>query len=147
MIDLHCHYLPGIDDGPETLAEALSLARAAAAPGVQVFAPLPRRELFARLTEARCMLYLGDPGETFCLALAEAQAAGLPCVVMDQGAVAERIEDGLTGLVAHSEAQFVEAARLVLGEDATWLRMHRAALARGPGPNWADIAGAFEALA
>ena len=34
MIDLHCHYLPGIDDGPETLAEALSLARAAAADGI-----------------------------------------------------------------------------------------------------------------
>lgn len=34
MIDLHCHYLPGIDDGPETLAQALDLARAAAADGI-----------------------------------------------------------------------------------------------------------------
>ncbi|MBP6483247.1 MAG: hypothetical protein KA254_01355 [Rhodoferax sp.] len=34
MIDLHCHYLPGIDDGPETLAEALALARAAVADGI-----------------------------------------------------------------------------------------------------------------
>lgn len=34
MIDLHCHYLPGIDDGPETMAEALDLARAAAADGI-----------------------------------------------------------------------------------------------------------------
>jgi protein-tyrosine phosphatase len=28
MIDLHCHFLPGIDDGPDTLDEALALARA-----------------------------------------------------------------------------------------------------------------------
>lgn len=34
MIDLHCHFLPGIDDGPETLAQALDLARAAVADGI-----------------------------------------------------------------------------------------------------------------
>ncbi len=34
MIDLHCHFLPGIDDGPETLAESLDLARAAVADGI-----------------------------------------------------------------------------------------------------------------
>jgi protein-tyrosine phosphatase len=34
MIDLHCHLLPGIDDGPQTLAEALDLARAAVADGI-----------------------------------------------------------------------------------------------------------------
>ena len=34
MIDLHCHLLPGIDDGPATLAEALALARLAVANGI-----------------------------------------------------------------------------------------------------------------
>ena len=34
MIDLHCHFLPGIDDGPETVDEALALARAAVADGI-----------------------------------------------------------------------------------------------------------------
>ena len=34
MIDLHCHYLPGIDDGAQTLEEALALARAAVADGI-----------------------------------------------------------------------------------------------------------------
>ena len=34
MIDLHCHYLPGIDDGAQTLDEALALARAAVADGI-----------------------------------------------------------------------------------------------------------------
>lgn len=29
MIDLHCHLLPGIDDGPATMAEAVAMARAA----------------------------------------------------------------------------------------------------------------------
>lgn len=35
MIDLHCHLLPGIDDGPETLQEALDLARSAVAGGIR----------------------------------------------------------------------------------------------------------------
>lgn len=35
MIDLHCHLLPGIDDGPETLDEALEMARIAVANGIR----------------------------------------------------------------------------------------------------------------
>jgi len=35
MYDLHCHLLPGIDDGPETLAEGLAMARLAVAEGIQ----------------------------------------------------------------------------------------------------------------
>jgi protein-tyrosine phosphatase len=34
MIDIHCHLLPGIDDGPPTLAAALDLARALVADGM-----------------------------------------------------------------------------------------------------------------
>ena len=34
MIDLHCHLLPGIDDGPATLEEALEMARIAVANGI-----------------------------------------------------------------------------------------------------------------
>ena len=41
MIDLHCHYLPGIDDGAQTMAEALDLARAAVADGITEAAMTP----------------------------------------------------------------------------------------------------------
>src|SRR6187399_2734259 len=34
MIDLHCHLVPGIDDGPQTLAESLAMARLAVADGI-----------------------------------------------------------------------------------------------------------------
>ena len=33
MIDLHCHLLPGIDDGPDTLAQSLELCRIAVVEG------------------------------------------------------------------------------------------------------------------
>ncbi len=41
MIDLHCHFLPGIDDGPELLAEAVALAEAAVANGITASALTP----------------------------------------------------------------------------------------------------------
>jgi protein-tyrosine phosphatase len=41
MIDLHCHVLPGIDDGPATIDEALGLARIAAAAGTETIVATP----------------------------------------------------------------------------------------------------------
>jgi protein-tyrosine phosphatase len=41
MIDLHHHLLPGLDDGPATLAESISAAEDAAADGVRVIAATP----------------------------------------------------------------------------------------------------------
>lgn len=64
MIDLHAHVLPGVDDGPESLAEAVAMCRLAWQTGctTMVATPhrrrdqwpdLPRVELLARLDELR----------------------------------------------------------------------------------------------
>src|SRR5215472_12661593 len=34
MIDLHCHILPGLDDGPNTMEESLAMAESAMADGI-----------------------------------------------------------------------------------------------------------------
>lgn len=41
VIDLHCHVLPGIDDGPKTVGDSLALARAAASSGTRVLVATP----------------------------------------------------------------------------------------------------------
>ncbi len=41
MIDLHCHIIPGIDDGAADIAVSLAMARASAADGVSVLACTP----------------------------------------------------------------------------------------------------------
>jgi protein-tyrosine phosphatase len=41
MIDLHCHILQGIDDGPETLAEAVAMCTVAAADGIETIVAAP----------------------------------------------------------------------------------------------------------
>jgi protein-tyrosine phosphatase len=41
MIDIHCHILPGMDDGPRSLREALDMCRAAARDGIKTMVATP----------------------------------------------------------------------------------------------------------
>ncbi len=43
-VDLHCHLLPGVDDGPETLDESIAYARAAVAAGTRTIVATPHVE-------------------------------------------------------------------------------------------------------
>lgn len=43
LVDLHCHCLPGVDDGPETDAEALDLCRALVADGIKTVVATPHQ--------------------------------------------------------------------------------------------------------
>jgi protein-tyrosine phosphatase len=67
VIDLHAHLIPGVDDGAETLEQALELCRRAAAEGCTALVAtphrrrdqwpdLPRRELATRLEALRAAL-------------------------------------------------------------------------------------------
>jgi hypothetical protein len=148
--ELHCYTGAATYGGDPRLAARTApvLARAAAlAPaGVRLLPPTDRFALAEAYRGARAMLYRGDPNETYCLSLAEAQSAGLPCIVTDSGSVAERVADGETGVVARDAEGFAAAAIRLLREDAAWAAMHRAALARGPAPDGDAVAAGFEAL-
>ncbi len=128
------------------IEQILARADALAACGVRRFAPVGHSALAPALATARVMLYRGDPGETFCLSLAEAQAMGVPAVVTPLGSVAERVIDGATGRVATDDDDFVAAAIAALRDDALWRRWHLAALAEQRGLSWDMVAAQFEAL-
>jgi glycosyltransferase involved in cell wall biosynthesis len=114
--------------------------------GVRRHPPIGREALSQILADARVMLYRGDPGETFCLALAEAQAMGVPAVVQPIGSVAERVVDGATGRVTATDYEFAKAAVSLLRDDALWRQYHRGALASQRGLSWDEVAATFEAL-
>ena len=50
MLDLHCHILPGVDDGPATLDEALAVARFAVADGITHVVATPHCHRRIRMT-------------------------------------------------------------------------------------------------
>ena len=104
---------------------------------------LPKEELFSEMKEGRAMFYKGDRAETFCLAVAEAQALGLPAVVCDLGSMKERVEHGVTGFVARSDEEFVKYAIKVLKDDQLCLQLSIAAKNKYIEMNWLKVANQF----
>jgi glycosyltransferase involved in cell wall biosynthesis len=136
----------GMTKHAREIEAVLARAEALGDAGVRRHAPVGREALVEVLTGARAMLYRGDPGESFCLALAEAQALGVPAVVTPLGAVGERVTDGVSGRVAVSDDDFVDAAIAVLHDDALWRRWHLGGLEAQRGLGWDEVAARYEAL-
>jgi glycosyltransferase involved in cell wall biosynthesis len=128
------------------MENAMKRARALKASGVVVHAPVPKPRLVEELRASRVMLYRGDPNETFCSAVGEAQAMGVPAVVQRLGSVVERVRDGETGFVTENDSDFVESAIALLTDDSVWQRQHAGALVAGRAWSWANAAEAFERL-
>ena len=128
------------------MAAVLAQADALMNQGVVLRGPVPKSQLIDEFREARCMLYRGDVNETFCLAVGEAQAMGVPAVVQKYGSVVERVIDGETGYVADDDRAFAEAAIKLLSDEELWRRQHRTALDKQRSWRWPDAAAAFENL-
>ena len=89
MIDLHCHILPGIDDGAVDMDDALAMARQAEADGIEIVCATPHirhdhdvriHELDARVAELQAAI----------------DAAGIAVRIAPGGEVAEPVLGPLT---------------------------------------------------
>ena len=125
----------------------LARARAMRGQNVIVRNMVSRRELAACLHTARVMLYWGDTShaETYCLSVAEAQTAGVPCIARSIGALPERIIDQKTGFLVRSAQAFAESAVTTLTDDVRWRELSGNALAAAPS-SWDEVADKFEHL-
>ena len=94
MIDVHCHILPGIDDGPVFPGDSVAMARQAEADGIEQVCATPhiRHDHDVRIEElaARVTALNGDLEREGCATrvlpggeLAESQAAGLTDAELD----------------------------------------------------------------
>jgi glycosyltransferase involved in cell wall biosynthesis len=149
--ELHIYAGPAVYGGAASerarqMEAVLAKADALQDKGVQRHPPVGHDALVRSLEGARAMLYRGDHGETFCLAVAEAQAMGVPAVVQPLGSLGERVSDGVSGRVASDDDAFVEAAIAVLRDDEVWRHWHHGALATQRGLGWDEVAARFEAL-
>jgi protein-tyrosine phosphatase len=113
MIDLHCHVLPGLDDGPRDLADALAMGRQAAAAGLTHICATPhiRHDHDVNVYELPDHIAL----------VAEAlRSDGCPVQVLPGGEVAETIVEHLTDDELHAVS---------LGATGHWILLEPA-----PGP-------------
>jgi len=112
MIDLHCHILPGVDDGSLDMGDSLAMGRQAVNDGIEAICATPhiRHDHDVRIEEV---------AERVAALNAELRAAQLPLTVLQGGEVAETAVEGL------SEE---ELGRVSLGE-GRWILLEPA-----PGP-------------
>ena len=89
LVDLHCHILPGLDDGARDLDDALGMARQAHADGITAVCATPhiRHDHDVRITELR------DRVAELNAAL---DSAGIGVTVLSGGEVASTALEGLT---------------------------------------------------
>jgi glycosyltransferase involved in cell wall biosynthesis len=114
--------------------------------GIVLRGPATKQQLIEELQSARIMTFRGDINETFCLAVAEAQALGTPTVVQDFGSMAERVVDGKTGYVAQTDEAFSAGAVKLLNDDEHWFEQHKNCLKTQRSWGWEQACAAFEEL-
>lgn len=130
----------------ETMGPVLKRAATLTDKGVILRGPVPKRQLVEELSSARALLYRGDIGETFCSAVAEAQAMGVPAVLQDIACMKERVVQGHTGWVVQDERTFIEKSIALMSDDDLWRRMHRSCLERQRSWDWNQVAAEFERI-
>ena len=132
-------YLAPVPDLP-WIAQMSDAGRAS----LRIHPSLRRNEQREVMRSARVLLYQGHKSEAFCLAVAEAQALGVPAVVGPGGVLPERVRDGTTGYVRDEPQDFADAAVQLLTDDALWRAQHQASLAQQQGLSWDEVAAEFE---
>lgn len=136
MIDLHCHILPGVDDGPQTIDDSLAIARAAIAAGTKTIVATSHvswdypennsRSLAAKVAEVGAVLRANEldlevrPGAEVALTraldlpdeeLAALTLGGGPWLLLEcpLNPVAAGVEAGVNALLARGHERIVLA--------------------------------------
>ena len=126
--------------------QAEANAKKAASASVAFRGSVARPELIRELASARVQLIPGHADETYCLAAAEATAAGVPVITLGTGSLSERVRDGKTGFVARGKEEFIARTVALLCDDALWSAMHRECLAEAALTSWDARAAEWERL-
>ena len=126
MIDIHCHILPALDDGPVNVHDSLEMARQAEADGITTVCATPhiRHDHDVRIDELR---------ERVAELNAALERAGRRVQVVCGGEVAEAAVPGL------DDAELREVS---LGHGGRWILLEPA-----PGPLGDSLVGTVHALA
>lgn len=124
-------------EGPEV--HRLSAVAAEVGTVLEVRTRVPDTELRTLYRTALATLYLAQ-AEPLGLVSLEAQAAGCPVVVSDEGGLPETVEEGRSGFVVPRDPSAAAEALRRLAADGVRPAMSRAAQERMRGATWRDAA-------
>jgi protein-tyrosine phosphatase len=126
VIDLHCHILPGVDDGAADLEDAVAMARQAAADGIEVVCATPH-------VRADHDVRLGELPRRVDELNRELASRRIGVQVLPGGEVAETLVSELSG---------AELRSVSVGGTGRWILLEPA-----PGPLGDSLADAVTSLA
>jgi glycosyltransferase involved in cell wall biosynthesis/O-antigen/teichoic acid export membrane protein len=115
------------------------IARRGLAPRVLMHGHVSEEKKLALLQRAWVNM-TASSAEGWCLSVMEAAACGTPSVAMAVGGLPESIEDGETGLLAHTPEELVEKTRLVVDRPDLRERLGAAARERAAAFTWEGTA-------
>jgi protein-tyrosine phosphatase len=115
LIDLHCHILPGLDDGARDIEDSVAMARQAELDGIEIVTATPH-------IRADHPVRIGEIAQRVHLLQAELEARGVPVRLVTGGELAQDEADRLSDEELHSVA---------LGGAGGWVLLEPAAGALG----------------
>ncbi|MBN3032711.1 MAG: glycosyltransferase family 4 protein [Candidatus Saganbacteria bacterium] len=130
--------------GTDTDAKLAELFQSAKQAGINFHPAKTQRELAKEMGKSCLLLYPNHQaslhpvfGETSCITVLEAQAAGTPVITSDRGALSESVLDGQTGILikgdpysAEYKSEFIRQTVGLLKDKERWQKMSRQARER-----------------
>jgi len=108
-LDLLLGFVPEITRRfPDAVLHAFASVSGESVDRVVLRGRIPRPQLAVELLQSGLMAYPNMVSETFSVAVAEAQAAGLPVVTSARAALAERVRHGVDGILIEGDPRSAE---------------------------------------
>ena len=100
---------------------------------------LIKKELVKDLLNSKVAIFPGHKAELYCIAAEEAKELCLPIVTLGMGALSERVEHGVTGLVAKNSIEFGNYILDILNSESTYNKIRNNLMVTRGQKSWKKI--------
>ena len=104
---------------------------------------LKKNHYIENLSKARMIILPGHKAELFCLSALEASELCIPIVTMGIGSLAERVEHGVTGLIAKNEKEFSSYITELFKNNELWLKLRQNLIQKRGENSWTNATNKF----
>ena len=104
---------------------------------------LKKDDFIDDLIKARMMILPGHKAELFCLSALEASELCIPIITMGYGSLSERVEHGITGLIAKNKNEFSNYILELFKNDKLWTQLRNNLILRRGSNSWKKATNKF----
>tara|TARA_B100000586_G_C20068951_1_gene409805 strand:+ start:276 stop:1253 length:978 start_codon:yes stop_codon:yes gene_type:complete len=102
-----------------------------------------KSKLISDILNSRIYLIPGHKAELYCIAAEEARELCVPIVTLGIGCLKERVNHGITGLIAKNEKEFADYTIQLFNDNVLWNNIKKNLLSLRGSKQWKNIAEQF----